>query len=82
MTTLSPTRLRRMFNVRSERLLRSIFGQHYSSYMAFYTKLYAKRYGHNANQDYLIRLENRWLRMHAKWLREAEDENAPSVHMA
>jgi hypothetical protein len=74
----SPTHLRRLFNVKSERLMRWLFGEQFRAYMAIQTKSYGRHMTHDAVQ----RLIDRWVRMHQKMIdRDQDDMSAPGVFL-
>lgn len=77
MTHYSTTHLRRLFNVRSERLLRSVFGRHFRVWLAIQIKMLNGQ----VSPDGMHALYNRWAAMHRKELTQAADDNVPGVYL-
>lgn len=75
----SPTHLRRLFNVKSERLMRWLFGPQFRVWMA----LQAKSYARGMTQADMNRLIDRWMHINRRAIdSETETADGPSVAMA
>jgi hypothetical protein len=77
MTHYNPTHLRRLFNVRSERLMRAIFGEHFRVWIAIQIRAFQGR----ITPEQMTVLYQRWVAMHRQQLNAPDEAAAPAVFM-